>query len=135
MKTTKTSSANKLAKVLRSAASALEHGRKATATAKLRAIMAQLSEVEASPVVVLEGGILQALFIVDPKARRGFRDLSYTLVDYDIFEDETDEEIAERWNNFPPELQRYFQEKLPYEYGKFQGRADRAANQGKESEF
>lgn len=91
----------KLAKQLRSAASALEHGRKSSATAKLKAIAEQLSKVEATPIIFIEGGILQSVLVIDPKAKGGYRDLVYELVDYDVFESvgidgSNDEEIAEQ---------------------------------------
>jgi hypothetical protein len=110
-----------LATLLRSAASALEHGRQATVNKKLAAILAEVSATSATgPVIVVEGGIVQDVFALDASQPNGYRDLAHTLVDYDIFEGDPAEDIAARWNGFPGELQAYFAKHLPREYGMFQ---------------
>jgi len=111
----------KLAALLRSAASALEQGRNATANKKLAAVFEKTSEYSATgPVVTVEGGIVQDVFVLDASAKNGYRSLSYTCIDYDIFESDPAEEIAERWNGLPAELRQYFEKHLPHEFGLFQ---------------
>jgi hypothetical protein len=116
-----------LADLLRSAASALDHGRRATANKKLRAVLSEVSRASATgPVITVEGGVVQDVFVPDASQPKGFRELEYTIMDYDIFESETNEDIAEYWNNFPPELRGYIEAKLPHEFKLFQDRITEA---------
>ena len=108
----------KLAKLLRSAASALEHGRHTTARSKLSEALPAITK-RTSLVVFVEGGIIQTLLALDPRAKDGYRELEYELVDYDIFEGTPAEDIAEKWNSFSPELQLYFETRLTDERARF----------------
>ena len=68
-------------------------------------------------VAFVEGGILQSVIDLDaPKPELG---IEYTVVDYDMFEEDPAEDIIERWRGYSPELQEYFKYKLPDEYEMF----------------
>jgi hypothetical protein len=104
------------AALLRSAASALEHGRVATASKKIQKALG-------GPLAIfVEGGIVQTVLRVNSTAPKGYRFAAYELVDYDVFDTESGEDIKEIWDGFSPELQAYFRNHLKAEYGKFQRR-------------
>jgi len=103
------------ARMLRSAASALEHGRFSTAQKKL----AQVFKVQ-EPVVFIEGGIVQSVLIVDAKQKTGYWELPYEVVDYDTFDGSSNKEISEYWDGFSAELKNYFEKHLKSEYAMFQ---------------
>lgn len=73
-------------------------------------------------VVFLEGGIVQSVLRVDSTAPKGYRFAEYELVDYDVFDSESNEEIKDIWDGFSCELQAYFRNHLKAEYKKFQDR-------------
>jgi hypothetical protein len=73
-------------------------------------------------VVFVEGGIVQSVLRVDSTAPKGYRFAEYELVDYDVFDTESGEDIKEIWGGFSPELQTYFRDYLKDEYAKFQDR-------------
>lgn len=101
----------KTAELLRSAASALEHGRDATARRKIQ-------EVLGGPLVLfVEGGLVQEAGYVGAD---GLHAAAYEVVDYDVFDGSTNEEIAEYFGNRSPELREYMEKFLPDEYAMFQ---------------
>jgi len=81
-----------------------------------------MTKQEKPVVVVVEGGIVQTVFRIDASRPKGYVFVDYELVDYDVFETEGAEEIAEIWNGFSPELKAYFKKHLKREYAKFQAR-------------
>lgn len=81
-----------------------------------------MAKNEKPVVVVVEGGIVQTVFRVDASKLKGYVFVDYELVDYDVFETEGAQEIAEIWNGFSPELKAYFKKHLKREYAKFQAR-------------
>jgi hypothetical protein len=101
------------ARLLRSAASALEHGRRKTASKKIEQALG-------GPLVIfVEGGIVQDVGRVSPS---GFLEVPYDLVDYDTFETSEDHEVFLHWSSLSPAVQDYIRTKLPDEYEKFQER-------------
>lgn len=73
-------------------------------------------------VIFVEGGIVQSVLRVDSTAPKGYRFAEYELVDYDVFDTESGEDIKDIWGGFSPELQAYFKNHLKAEYAKFQER-------------
>jgi hypothetical protein len=71
-------------------------------------------------VIYVEGGIVQTVLRVDSTAPKGYRFAEYELVDYDVFDTESGEDIKGVWDGFSPELQAYFKNHLKAEYAKFQ---------------
>lgn len=101
------------ARLLRSAASALEHGRISTASKKIEQALG-------GPLVIfVEGGLVQDVGRVNPD---GFLSSPYDLVDYDVLETLEDHEIFLHWAGLSPAVQDYIRTKLPDEYEKFQER-------------
>ena len=111
------------AKLLRSAASALEHGRLSTARKKIEQALG-------GPLAIfIEGGLVQDVGRLTPK---GFLDVEYELMDYDVLETIDDFEVKEYFERRSPELRAYIQKFLPEEYAKFQEAID-ACNKEKAS--
>jgi hypothetical protein len=101
------------ARLLRSAASALEHGR-------LRAASKKIEEALGGPLAIfVEGGVVQDVGRVNAD---GFLSAPYDLVDYDVFEEQEDQDIFLHWAGLSPEVQDYIRTKLPHEYEMFQER-------------
>lgn len=86
--------------------------------------------IDADPVIFIEGGIVQSVLIPDFKSMNGYREPAYTVVDYDMFEGDTDEDIAERWEGFDASLKAYIETNLPAEFEKFQERIEAAKANG-----
>lgn len=109
------------ARLLRSAASALEHGRISTARKKIE-------EALGGPLVIfVEGGLVQDVNRVNAK---GFIAVDYDIVDYDIFDGTPAVEVKEYFERRSPAVQAYMKEYLPDEYERFQ-EAIREANKEK----
>lgn len=99
------------ARLLRSAASALEHGRLNTASKKIE-------EALGGPLVIfVEGGLVQDVGRVNDG---GFLSAEYDIVDYDILEGSANVEVKEYFENRSPAVQAYMKEYLPDEYERFQ---------------
>jgi hypothetical protein len=99
------------ARLLRSAASALEHGRLRTASKKIEQALG-------GPLVIFaEGGLVQDVGRVSDT---GFLDVEYDIVDYDVLEGNTDVEVKEYFERRSPAVQAYMKQYLPEEYERFQ---------------
>jgi hypothetical protein len=99
------------ARLLRSAASALEHGRLKTASKKIEQALG-------GPLVIfVEGGLVQDVGRVNAK---GFLAVDHEVVDYDILEGTTDVEVKEYFERRSPAVQAYMRQYLPDEYERFQ---------------
>jgi hypothetical protein len=99
------------ARLLRSAASALEHGRLSAASKKIEQALG-------GPLVIfVEGGLVQDAGRVSPS---GFLSAEYDIVDYDVLEGNTDVEVKEYFESRSPAVQAYMKKYLPYEYERFQ---------------
>lgn len=72
------------------------------------------------PIIFVEGGIVQAVMTINPKVRKGYSELKYELVDYDVLKDCPIEDSAQMWESFSPALQNYFKKHLKDEYQRFQ---------------
>jgi hypothetical protein len=79
-------------------------------------------------VVFVEGGIVQSVLRVDSTAPKGYRFAEYELVDYDVFDSESGEDIKDIWDGFSPELQAYFRKHLKVECTKFHERIAKNGN-------
>lgn len=101
------------ARLLRSAASALEHGRLNSASKKIE-------EALGGPLAIfVEGGVVQD---VGRASTDGFLSVPYDLVDYDVLEEHEDHEIFLHWAGLSSAVQDYIRKKLPDEYEMFQER-------------
>jgi len=101
------------ARLLRSAASALEHGRLRTASKKIEQALG-------GPLVIfVEGGLVQDVGRVSDT---GFVSAEYDIVDYDILDGSSNEEVKEYFERRSPEVVAYMKKFLPDEYEKFQER-------------
>jgi hypothetical protein len=63
------------------------------------------------PIVVIVGGVLQGVFhpVLDAKtAEESTIELAYDLVDFDVLEGSSDEEIANYWDSRAPSTQKYY---------------------------
>ena len=78
------------------------------------------------PVIFVEGGLVQAVLVLDSTALKGYREVSYELVDYDVFKNAPDSETVDHWNGFSPALKTYFKKFLKDEYEKFRERGVKA---------
>src|ERR1700693_3768037 len=98
------------ARLLRSAASALGHGRIKTASKKIEQALG-------GPLVIFtEGGVVQDVGRVNAD---GFFGVLHDLVDYDIFEESSDM-VFLHWEGLSPAVKEYIRTRLPNEYAKFQ---------------
>jgi hypothetical protein len=103
----------KQARLLRSAASALEHGRLQTASKKIEQALG-------GPLVIfVEGGLVQDVGRVNAE---GFLAVEHDIVDYDILDGTPDIEVKEYFERRSPETIAYMRQFLPDEYEKFQER-------------
>jgi hypothetical protein len=100
------------ARLLRSAASALEHGRINTASKKIEQALGGL-------VIFVEGGLVQDVGRVSDT---GFVSAEYDIVDYDIFDGSSNKEVKEYFERRSPKTITYMKNFLPDEYEKFQER-------------
>jgi hypothetical protein len=99
------------AALLRSAASALEHGRTATASKKIQQALG-------GPLVIfVEGGVVQDVGRVNTS---GFLAVEHEVMDYDILEGNSDEDVQDYFERRSPELKAYMEKFLPDEFQKFQ---------------
>lgn len=73
------------------------------------------------PIIFVEGGIVQDVIYPTPDAETGqpYTPLKYDLVDYDVLEGSSDEEIADYFTNRSDTTQKYMKKHLPAEYKKF----------------
>lgn len=69
-------------------------------------------------VVFVEGGIVQA--VIDLNVRRPEKGIEYEVMDYDVLDGNTPEEIKEYWDNRSSKLKAYMKKTLTHEYGLFQ---------------
>ena len=76
--------------------------------ALLHKIVDERSKSSNPLVIFVEGGIVQSVLRVDSTAPKGYRFAEYELVDYDVFDTESGEDIKDIWDGFSPELQAYF---------------------------
>jgi hypothetical protein len=106
------------ARLFRSAASALEHGRLRTARKKIE-------EALGGPLVIfVEGGLVQDVGRVNAKGNaEGFLSVEYDIVDYDVLDHgNSNEEVKEYFERRSPAVQAYMKLYLPDEYARFQER-------------
>jgi hypothetical protein len=89
--------------------------RKSGQTAKRQ----KAKQKNAEPVIFVEGGIVQALLMPSDIEKTGYRDQSFELVDYDVFDDMDEENIFFMWEGFSDRLKKYFDKCLPDEKQKF----------------
>jgi hypothetical protein len=72
------------------------------------------------PVVVIEGGIVQSVFLPIPDGTRPCTDIAYSLIDYDVLKEEMDfDDILAKWNSFSPALQNYLVTHCSEEFNKY----------------
>ena len=71
------------------------------------------------PVIFVEVGIVQSVLIFN-SSRKGYREPRYTVVDYDLFEGGTSEEIAEKWYSLDENVKEFIKKHHYNEYEKFQ---------------
>jgi len=89
----------------------LEHGRLKTASKKIEQALG-------GPLVIfVEGGLVQDVGRV---SREGFLASEYDLVDYDILDGSSNEEVKEYFERRSPAVQAYMKQYLPDEYERFQ---------------
>jgi hypothetical protein len=86
------------------------------------------------PIIFVEGGIVQNVFLPKPEGDAPFTDVAYELVDMDIFEDQGDVEIAEKWESLEPETREYFMAHASDVYQKFKQAIDRVEAERKARE-
>jgi hypothetical protein len=99
------------ARLLRSAASALEHGRRKTASRKIEQALG-------GPLVIfVEGGLVQDVGRVNDD---GFLSVEYDIVDYDILEGTVDTDVKDYFERRSPAVQAYMKKYLPDEFERFQ---------------
>jgi len=73
-------------------------------------------------VIFVEGGLVQDVIRLNPRAKRGYENAEYDLVDYDVLESSSNQEVKEYFENRSPEVIAYMKKHLPFEYGRFQER-------------
>ena len=75
----------------------------------------------AEPVIFVEGGIVTALLMPSDieTTVSGYREQSFELVDYDVFDDRDEENIFLMWSGLSDRLKKYFDKCLPDEKQKF----------------
>ena len=114
-----------MAQELRSAASALEHGRNGTARKKVSAVSAGLCiQPDGELVVVVEGGLVQDVKqIFFPSGRP--MEPEHTIIDIDQLSQDCDDDVAERWGKFPEAVKRYVENYMPDEFAGFKAVLDR----------
>jgi len=74
------------------------------------------------PIVVIVGGVLQGVFhpVLDAKTQEDSTiELAYDLVDFDVLEGNSDEDIANYWNNRASSTQKYYKKFHPDDAKKF----------------
>ena len=69
--------------------------------------------------IFVEGGIVQALLMPSDIEKTGYREQSFELVDYDVFDDRDEENIFFVWEGLSDRLKKYFDKFLPDEQQKF----------------
>lgn len=81
------------------------------------------------PVIVIEGGVVQSVFVPVAGDPKRCKPVTYCLIDYDNLKDGdmSDEDVVEEWNSFSPALKRYYRESCKEEFEKyFEGRLNEA---------
>lgn len=73
----------------------------------------------AEPVIFVEGGIVVGLLMPSDIEKTGYREQSFEVVDYDVFDDHDEENIFFMWEGFSDRLKKYFDKCLPDEKQKF----------------
>jgi len=73
----------------------------------------------AEPVIFIEGGIVQALLMPSDIEKTGYREQSFELVDYDVFDDHDEENIFFMWSGLSDRLKKYFSKRLRKEKKRF----------------
>ncbi len=73
----------------------------------------------AEPVIFVEGGIVTALLVPSDIEKTGYREQSFELVDYDVFDDMDEENIFFMWSGFSDRLKKYFGRRLRKEKKRF----------------
>ena len=89
---------------------------------------AQVPEV---PVIVIEGGVVQNVFVPTGDNRHPCKGIDYSLIDYDNLRDAgmSDEDFVDTWVSFSPALKKYYRQHCKYEFEKyFQARLDEACD-------
>lgn len=82
-------------------------------------LLEQRNNVAPRPlVIVLEGGLCQDVFRIDSSGAA--IDLTHTVLDWDQFEQDPAEDIADRFAGYPTEVKQYIRTKLPEVYEQFQ---------------
>lgn len=74
------------------------------------------------PIAVVIGGVLQGVFhpVLDAKTEEDSTvELAYDLVDFDVLEGNSDEDIANYWNNLAASTQKYYKKFHPADAKKF----------------
>jgi hypothetical protein len=72
-------------------------------------------------IVFLEGGLVQG--VVDADAVRPNEGIDYDVVDYDVFDGSSPEEIEDYFEHKEDSTRRYMKKYLPEEYARFQERS------------
>ncbi len=90
-----------------------------TSRLKKKAKKRKAKRKNAEPVIFVEGGIVQALLMPSDIEKTGYREQSFELVDYDVFDDMEEENIFFMWSGFSDRLKKYFDKCLPDEKQKF----------------
>lgn len=73
------------------------------------------------PVITVEGGVIQAVFVPVPGDPKRCKPVSYSLIDYDNLSDGdmSDEDKVEEWNSFSPALRAYYRQSCKEEFEKY----------------
>jgi hypothetical protein len=78
-----------------------------------------LDEAE-TPVIVVEGGMVQSVFVPDSEDSKRCIPVMYSLIDYDALRDGmADSDVVEEFNSFSPALKRYYRECCKEEFEKY----------------
>lgn len=78
------------------------------------------SEPPEDPVVVIEGGCVQDVFLPISNGKLPCTSIAYSLIDYDNLSDGVNDAfILDKWNSFSPALRGYFLEHCKDEYEKY----------------
>jgi hypothetical protein len=94
-----------------------------TTVKKRSATKSRSTKPKEKPLVIfVEGGLVQDVIYLNPRAKRGYESAEYDLVDYDIFDGSSNQEVKEYFERRSPEVIAYMRKHLPQEYKKFQER-------------
>lgn len=88
-----------------------------------------MSPAPVEPIIFCEGGLVQYVLYPVPNLATGeaFTPVKYDMVDYDVFEDQDDKDIAEYFLKRDDTTRDYMKKNLPEEYLKFKKIVDRVA--------